>query len=59
MCPACLMTVALTVVGATSTGGSVALLASRLRMKRDQKKSPRPPDDGARDSPRVESAPGD
>ena len=55
MCPACLTTVALAVVGATSTGGLAALLASRLHGK----KSPRPPENGAMDSPKVESAQGD
>jgi len=50
MCPACLTTVALAVVGAASTGGSVALLARRLRVKRGPKKSPRPPENRAMDS---------
>ena len=59
MCPACLTTVALTVVGATSTGGLATLLARRLRVKRGPKRSGRPPEDGAMDSPRVESAQGD
>ena len=49
MCPACLTTVALAVVGAASTAGSVALLARRLRVKRGPK-SPRPPENGAMDS---------
>jgi hypothetical protein len=59
MCPACLTTVALTAVGATSTGGLAALLARTLRTKRGPKKIPRPPENGAADVPRVESTRGD
>jgi hypothetical protein len=59
MCPACLTTVALTVVGATSTGGLVAFLARRLPGKKRPKQSPRPGDERARDDPRVETAKGD
>ena len=40
MCPACLTTVALTVVGATSTGGLAALLARMLRVTRGAKNWP-------------------
>ena len=54
MCPACLTTVALAVVGATSTGGLSAFLARTL-----PRKGPRPADDGADQGPRVESAQGD
>ncbi len=38
MCPACLSTVVLAVVGATSTGGLAAFLARRLRLKKRPRK---------------------
>ena len=41
MCPACLTTVALTVAGATSTGGLAALLAAKLRRKSGTQESRR------------------
>jgi hypothetical protein len=40
MCPVCISTVALTVAGATSTGGLAALLVSRLRGKKRPKRTP-------------------
>jgi len=47
MCPACISAVTLTVVGTTSTGGLVALLARMLRVTRGAKTSPRPSDHGS------------
>jgi hypothetical protein len=43
MCPACLTTLALTVVGATSTGGVVALFARRLLGKQGPNSAPARP----------------
>ena len=59
MCPACLATVALPVVGATSMGALGALLVRKLPARKGSKKSPRPPEDRAMDCPRVESTQGE
>jgi hypothetical protein len=39
MCPACITTVALIAAGAGSTGGLTALLARKLRVRRDDKRA--------------------
>lgn len=59
MCPACISTVTLAVVGATSTGGLAALVVRKLRGGKGPKKSPRPPEDGAMARPKVGTAKGD
>jgi hypothetical protein len=59
MCPACLSTVTLAVVGVTSTGGLAALLARRLRLKKRPRKGPRPREDAAMHGARPEPARGD
>ena len=55
MCPACLTTVTLAVVGATSTGGLAALIARRVRAKKDPQKRSHPADH--RGAARSESKP--
>jgi hypothetical protein len=44
MCPVCISTVALTVAGATSTGGLTAFVVKKLLPKSGANKSPRNPD---------------
>jgi hypothetical protein len=59
MCPACISTVTLAIVGATSTGGLAALLARRLRLKKRPRKGPRPLEDAAVHGARLETARGE